>query len=60
LGEFSSESTGHGDGGDHQENGLEDRDQIAGTIKASPGKLGDFYDKDPTGPEKSLKRKNAK
>ena len=51
LGELSPEGAGHGGGGDHQENGLEDRDQIAGTIKTLASDSGGFFDKGASGAE---------
>jgi hypothetical protein len=45
LGETFASGLGHSDGGDHQEDGFEDRDQIAGAIKASAGNVSDFRDR---------------
>jgi len=51
LGEFSPKGAGHCDRGDHQEDGLEDRNRVAGAIKTSTGRGGDFFASGASGAE---------
>ena len=51
LGEPASEGAGYCNRGDHQEDGHQHRNRIAGTIKTSAGNIGDVCHQGATGAE---------